>query len=149
MSKAAQKSAMFQQLVGAGMDPGSAGSLVNRPGGNKNWGQLFNDFRTTLSQLQANQRMRQLQQQMVQAQQAQASRMAELLKPKSGPKTLASTLGSSKESGVRGARSRQQKLAMQSGVRAANPLQAGAYLQPASGGGGQAARPYGSSINLA
>ena len=149
MSKAAQKSAMFSQLVGAGMDPGAAGALVNRPGGNKNWRQLFSDFQTTLSQLQANQRMRQLQQQMMQAQKAQASRMAELLKPKSAPKTLASTLGSSKESGVRGARSRQQKLAMQSGVRAANPLQAGAYLQPAAGGGGQAARPYGSSINLA
>ena len=93
-------------------------------------------------------RQRQLQQQMMAAQQAQASRMAELLKPKSQPKTLKSTLASA-ESGVRGARSRQQKLAMQSGVRAANPLQAGAYLQPAAGGGGQAARPYGSSINLA
>ena len=148
MSKAAQKVAMHRQLVEAGMDAGAAGALVNRPGGNKNWGQLFNDFRTTLSQLQANNRMRQLQQQMMQAQQAQASRMAELLKPKSQPKTLKSTLASA-ESGVRGARSRQQKLAMQSGVRAANPLQAGAYLQPAAGGGGQASRPYGSSINLA
>lgn len=148
MSKAAQKVAMHRQLVEAGMDAGAAGALVNRPGGNKNWGQLFNDFRTTLSQLQANNRMRQLQQQMMQAQQAQASRMADLLKPKSQPKTLKSTLASA-ESGVRGARSRQQKLAMQSGVRAANPLQAGAYLQPAAGGGGQASRPYGSSINLA
>lgn len=148
MSKAAQKVAMHRQLVGAGMDAGAAGALVNRPGGNKNWRQLFSDFQTTLSQLQANQRMRQLQQQMMQAQQAQASRMAELLKPKSQPKTLKSTLASA-ESGVRGARSRQQKLAMQSGVRAANPLQAGAYLQPAAGGGGQASRPYGSSINLA
>lgn len=148
MSKAAQKVAMHRQLVEAGMDAGAAGALVNRPGGNKNWRQLFSDFQTTLSQLQANQRMRQMQQQMIQAQQAQASRMAELLKPKSQPKTLKSTLASA-ESGVRGARSRQQKLAMQSGVRAANPLQAGAYLQPAAGGGGQAARPYGSSINLA
>ena len=148
MSKAAQKVAMHRQLVEAGMDAGAAGALVNRPGGNKNWRQLFSDFQTTLSQLQANQRMRQMQQQMIQSQQAQASRMAELLKPKSQPKTLKSTLASA-ESGVRGARSRQQKLAMQSGVRAANPLQAGAYLQPAAGGGGQAARPYGSSINLA
>ena len=148
MSKAAQKVAMHRQLVEAGMDAGPAGALVNRPVGNKNWRQLFSDFQTTLSQLQANQRMRQMQQQMIQAQQAQASRMAELLKPKSQPKTLKSTLASA-ESGVRGARSRQQKLAMQSGVRAANPLQAGAYLQPAAGGGGQAARPYGSSINLA
>ena len=93
-------------------------------------------------------RQRQLQNQMMQAQRAQQSMMAQLLKPKSAPKQLQSTLASG-ERGVRGARSRQQKLAMQSGVRAANPLQAGAYLNPAAGGGGQSATPYGSSINLA
>jgi hypothetical protein len=144
-SKAAQKSAMFSQLVGAGMDPGAAGALVNRPGGNKKWGQLFADFSSTLAQLQSNNRMRQLQQQMMQAQQAQASRMAALLKPKSQLNTLVSTL-SSGQSGVRSRRSRTQQLAMDQGVRASNQLQAGPYLGPQ---GGRSATPYGSSINLA
>ena len=106
--------------------------------------QLLSQGRTELSMF----RQRQLQDQMMQARRAQQSMMQQLLKPKSAPKNLQSTLASG-ESGVRGARSRQQKLAMQSGVRAANPLQAGAYLNPAAGGGGQSATPYGSSINLA
>jgi hypothetical protein len=92
-----------------------------------------------------NYRNQQLQQQMMSAQRAQASRMAELLKPKSQPRTLQSTLAAS-DAGVRSRRSRTQQLAMEQGVRASNQLQAGPYLGPQ---GGRSATPYGSSINLA
>lgn len=145
MSKAAQKVTMHRQLVEAGMDPGAAGALINRPGGNKHWGQLFADFQTTLSQLQTNRRMRQLQQQMIQAQQAMRSQLAALNKPKSQPNVLKSTLSQS-DSGVRGRRSRQQLRAQEQGLRAANQLQSGPYLGPQ---GSPSATPYGSSINLA
>ena len=145
---AAQNQQLFNQAASIYAQMGMGVPAFAGKGGG---GRFTSHLQNVISQGQnmlAQRRMRQLQQQMMQAQQAQASRMADLLKPKSQPKTLKSTLASA-ESGVRGARSRQQKLAMQSGVRAANPLQAGAYLQPAAGGGGQAARPYGSSINLA
>ena len=90
-------------------------------------------------------RQRQLQQQMMQAQQAQASRMAALLRPQSQPRTLQSTLAAG-DSGVRSRRSRTQQMAMDQGVRASNQLQAGPYMGPQ---GGRSATPYGSSINLA
>ena len=85
-------------------------------------------------------RSRQLQDQMRAAQQAARS-----APQRSVPKTLQSTLAQG-DSGVRGRRSRQQLMAQQQGVRAANQLQAGPFLGPQ---GSPSATPYGSSINLA
>ena len=90
-------------------------------------------------------RMQQLQNQMLQAQQAARSQLAALTKPKSQPNVLKSTL-SQGDSGVRGRRSRQQLRAQEQGLRAANQLQSGPYLGPQ---GSPSATPYGSSINLA
>ena len=87
-----------------------------------------------------NYRSRQLQDQMRAAQQAARS-----APQRSVPKTLQSTLAQG-DSGVRGRRSRQQLMAQQQGVRAANQLQAGPFLGPQ---GSPSATPYGSSINLA
>ena len=85
-------------------------------------------------------RQRQLQDQMRAAQQAARSQPQ-----RSIPRTLQATLGQA-ESGVRGRRSRQQLMAQQQGVRAANQLQAGPFIGPQ---GSPSATPYGSSINLA
>jgi|AACY02.2.fsa_nt_gi hypothetical protein len=147
-ARAQQNQQLFNQAAGIysqlGMGvPGFGG----KPGGGRFTSHLQNVITQGMNML-SQRRMQQMQQQMIQAQQAQASAMANLLKPKSQPKTLQSTLASGK-AGVQSARSRTQKAAMQSGVRAANPLQAGAYLQPAAGGGGASATPYGSNINLA
>ena len=92
-----------------------------------------------------NWRNQQLQNQMRQAQQAMASQLSALNKPKSVPRTLQSTLSQS-DSGVRGRRSRIQQLAQEKGIRATNQLQTGPYVGPK---GNTSSKPYGSSINLA
>ena len=102
---------------------------------------LLSQGRTELSMFRQNQ----LRDQMMQAQRAQQSMMAQLLKPKSAPNTLKSTLASG-DAGVRSRRSRTQQVAQEQGIRASNQLQAGPYMGPQ---GGQSASPYGSSINLA
>lgn len=85
-------------------------------------------------------RQRQLQDQMRAAQQAARS-----APQRSIPRTLQSTLAQA-DAGVRGRRSRQQLMAQQQGIRAANQLQAGPFMSPQ---GSPSATPYGSSINLA
>ena len=89
-------------------------------------------------------RMRQMQQQMQQAMQAQRSQAAPA---QAQTKTLVSTLKAA-NAGPRGARSKTQKRAQQSGVRNTNVLQASGYL----GGTGDStlqAKPIGASINMA
>jgi len=145
-ARAAQNQQLFNQ---AATIYGQMGMGVPAFSGRGGGGRFTSHLQNVISQGQnmlAQYRQRQLQQQMVQAQQAQASRMAELLKPKSIPKTLQSTLAAGTGAGVRSRRSRTQQMAMDQGVRASNQLQAGPYMGPQ---GGRSATPYGSSINLA
>ena len=96
-------------------------------------------------QAEAEARRNQLRMQRLQDQMRQATAAARSRPQRSVPKTLQSTLAQG-DSGVRGRRSRQQLMAQQQGVRAANQLQAGPFLGPQ---GSPSATPYGSSINLA
>ena len=147
-ARARQNRELFNQAAGIYAQMGMG---VPHYGGKHGKGRLTAHLQNVITQgmnMLSQRRMQEMQRQMIQAQQAQASAMANLLKPKSQPRTLQSTLASGK-AGVQSARSRTQKTAMQSGIRAANPLQAGAYLQPAAGGGGASSTPYGSNINLA
>ena len=110
--------------------------------------QRLNVLRSMLGPAQQelnNWRNQQLQNQMRAAQEAARSQLAALNKPKSIPKTLQATLGQA-EAGVRGRRSRTQKIAMEQGVRNSQQLQAGPYTGP---GGGLSAQPFGSHLNLA
>ena len=144
-ARAAQNEQLFQQAAAIYGQMGmGVPAFTGRGGGGRFTSHLQNVISQGYAML-GQYRQRQLQQQMMAAQQAQASRMAALLKPQSQPKTLQSTLAAS-DSGVRSRRSRTQQLAMEQGVRASNQLQAGPYLGPQ---GGRSATPYGSSINLA
>lgn len=150
MSYGPQVASVFNQLAGIYAQMGRGIPGDGRP--DLKGKQRLNVLLSMLPGAQAelsNYRNQQLQEQMQSAQRAQASALKKLLKPKSTVKNLVSTLGSKKDTGVRGARSRTQKLAMERGTRNANLLQAGAYLNPASAGGGMASTPFGSSINLA
>jgi|TARA_B100001741_G_scaffold313743_1_gene321628 hypothetical protein len=89
-------------------------------------------------------RMQQMQQQM---QQAAAAARSQAAPAKAQTKQLVSTLKAA-NAGPRGARSKTQKRAQQSGVRNTNVLQASGYL----GGTGDSslqAKPIGASINMA
>ena len=144
-ARAAQNEQLFQQAAAI---YGQMGMGVPSFSGKPGKGRFTSHLQGVINQGQsmlAQYRQRQLQQQMMTAQMAQASRMAALLKPKSQPNTLKSTLASG-DAGVRSRRSRTQQVAMEQGVRASNQLQAGPYMGPQ---GGQSASPYGSSINLA
>ena len=145
MSRAAENQRLFNQAaqIYAQMGMGVPG-FGGKPGGGRRTAHLQNVI--SQGQQMLNQyRQRQLQNQMRQAQEAARSQLAALNQAGSQPKTLQATLGQT-ESGVRGRRSRTQLLAQQQGVRATSQLQSGPYTSP---GGGQAATPYGSSINLA
>jgi len=144
-ARAAQNEQLFQQAAAIYGQMGmGVPNFTGKGGGGRRTSFLQNAINQGQTML-AQYRQRQLQQQMMTAQMAQASRMAALLKPKSQPNTLKSTLASG-DAGVRSRRSRTQQVAMEQGVRASNQLQAGPYMGPQ---GGQSASPYGSSINLA
>ena len=137
---------LFNELVGIYTELGKPVPHHGRPDlkGSKRTAALHSLIATGRHELSA-WRQRQLQQQMIAAQQAMRSQLAALNKPKSQPNVLKSTLSQS-DSGVRGRRSRQQLRAQEQGLRAANQLQSGPYLGPQ---GSPSASPYGSSINLA
>ena len=137
---------LFNELVGIYTELGKPVPHAGRPDlkGSKRTAALNSLLAQGRNELNAF-RNKQLQDQMIQAQQAMRSQLAALNKPKSQPNVLKSTL-SSGERGVRGRRSRQQLRAQEQGLRAANQLQSGPYLGPQ---GSPSATPYGSSINLA
>ena len=144
-ARAAQNQALFNQAAAI---YGQMGMGVPSFAGKGGKGRYTSHLQSVISQgyaMLGQYRQRQLQQQMMQAQQAQASALSNLLKPKSQPNTLKSTLASG-DAGVRSRRSRTQQVAQEQGIRAANQLQAGPYMGPQ---GGRSATPFGSSINLA
>lgn len=140
MSRAAQNQQLFAQAAAIYGQMGmGVPTFTGKPGKGRRTAFLQQVIQQGQSMLN-NYRSRQLQDQMRAAQQAARS-----APQRSVPKTLKSTLAQS-DSGVRGRRSRQQLMAQQQGVRAANQLQAGPFIGPQ---GSPSATPYGSSINLA
>lgn len=140
MSTAAQNQQLFAQAAAIYGQMGmGVPTFTGKPGKGRRTAFLQQVIQQGQSMLN-NYRSRQLQDQMRAAQQAARS-----APQRSVPKTLKSTLAQS-DSGVRGRRSRQQLMAQQQGVRAANQLQAGPFIGPQ---GSPSATPYGSSINLA
>jgi hypothetical protein len=140
MSTAAQNQQLFAQAAAIYGQMGmGVPSFTGKPGKGRRTAFLQQVIQQGQSMLN-NYRSRQLQDQMRAAQQAARS-----APQRSVPRTLQSTLAQA-DAGVRGRRSRQQLMAQQQGVRAANQLQAGPFIGPQ---GSPSATPYGSSINLA
>jgi hypothetical protein len=140
MSTAAQNQQLFAQAAAIYGQMGmGVPTFTGKPGKGRRTAFLQQVIQQGQSMLN-NYRSRQLQDQMRAAQQAARS-----APQRSVPRTLQSTLAQA-DAGVRGRRSRQQLMAQQQGVRAANQLQAGPFIGPQ---GSPSATPYGSSINLA
>ena len=145
MSYGGQVAAVFNQLAGIYAQMGRGIPGDGRPDlrGKQRLNVLNSMLPGAYAELSAY-RNRQMQQQMQQAMQAQRSQAAPA---KAQTKTLVSTLKAA-NAGPRGARSKTQKRAQQSGVRNTNVLQASGYL----GGTGDStlqAKPIGAAINMA